>query len=68
MKSAFRAPRHALVTKACAAFGVLAGSLGGVLALAGASIAMASPASPPLCTTSTTVVWLYIPFWFGGRG
>ena len=61
MKSALRGPRYNLVAKACAAVGILAGSLGAVPGLPEASIATASPTSPPLCTTSTTVVWLYIP-------
>ena len=53
-----RTPRRRFVVTACAALGVLASSLGVVPGLGAASVA---PASPPSCTTSTTVIWLYIP-------
>jgi hypothetical protein len=53
--------RPTAVAKACAAVGVLAGGLGVISGLGAASVAAASPANPPSCTTSTTVIWLYIP-------
>ncbi len=52
-----RTQRHEAAIKACAAVGVLAGSLGVVSGLGAA----ASSASSPSCATSTTVIWLYIP-------
>jgi hypothetical protein len=60
VKPVHRAP-HRTLAKACAAVGVLASGLGAVPGLGGASVATASPASPPSCATSTTVIWLYIP-------
>ena len=56
-----RTQRHRVVAEACAAVGVLAGVLGLVPGLGALSVAAASPASPPSCTTATTVIWLYIP-------
>jgi hypothetical protein len=59
VRSAFRAPRRTLVAKPCAAAGLLR-RLGCSPRVARTSLATVSPVVP-MCTTSTTVVWLYIP-------
>ncbi len=61
MKLADRALGCTMVARAGAAIAVLVGSLGAVPGLTPTSIALASPAPLPTCTTSATVVWLYIP-------